>query len=200
MVPWGAGQAYLLPCRRWYSFKVNSNNEDREFQEALEIARQYDAEWLARTLDYNSLYNNSRVLLGKESLPSSPSPNQSSATEESLLTSLGYTSEEIASIKPSAKSILISKRIKKPRSGVPDDWRSSGYQASRPSQRTLNPQEESSESISTPRPSRRRRSANEEDAISPAPPRRRDRAADDDDVSEVSETVSSTPIDQLMDA
>ena len=129
LMPWCLGNAFTKLYRRSRYPIASSSNDDEEFRQALEIARQYDAEWLAKTLDYNSLYNSSRLLANNEPLHGTIA-DESLMNEESLLLSLGYSRDDIVSIKPSARAILISKKIKKPRSGVPDDWRSADFLSS----------------------------------------------------------------------
>lgn len=124
------GEAFTQLYRRSRYPISFSSNDDEEFRQALEIARQYDAEWLAKTLDYNSLYNSSRLFMNNGPLHSTAT-NEALTNEESLLLALGYSREDIVTIKPSARTILISKKIRKPRSGVPDDWRSAAYLSSR---------------------------------------------------------------------
>ena len=126
LTPWGLVKAFTQFSQRSRYPTSFSVNDDEEFRQALEIAKQYDAEWLAKTLDYNALYNSTRLFVNKDPLHS-PTPNEALTNEESLLLALGYALEDIASIKPSARTILISKKIKKPRSGVPDDWRSAEF-------------------------------------------------------------------------
>ena len=121
-------------CRfsKSYSAKRSSTHlraefSEEEYQQAIEIARKNDAEWLARILDYNAMYNSSNINrrsgtntaqgaspAAAVSSPSSRIPNE--------LIELGYSDSEVSRLKPTVRKILLEKRIKRPKLGLPTEW------------------------------------------------------------------------------
>jgi hypothetical protein len=118
-------------CRKRSHQISSAPSNDDEFLKALELAKQYDSEWLSRILDYNSLSNYTSITQSaanvRENKEETPAKVQEAAASvntvaDERLQGLGYSIQDIRRLRLNVKKIITDKNVRKPRSGIPLEW------------------------------------------------------------------------------